>query len=39
MLPKEKIKIEGEDREIFDRLVSMLDDIEDVKNVYHNVED
>lgn len=38
MLPKEKITIEGEDKEIFDRLLNMLEDIEDVKSVYHNVE-
>ena len=30
--------IDGEDKEIFERLLTMLDDIEDVKNVYHNVE-
>lgn len=38
MLPKEKVKLQGEDKEMFDKLVSMLEDIEDVQNVYHNVE-
>lgn len=37
MLPKEKIDIDGDDLEIFNRLVTMLDDIEDVQNIYHNV--
>ena len=35
---KDKITIEGEDRELFERLLSMLDDIDDVTDVYHNVE-
>lgn len=39
MVPFEKIKLEGEDKEMFDKLLSMLDDIEDVQNVYHNVEE
>lgn len=38
MLPKEKVTLQGEDLEIFNRLLSMLDDVEDVSNVYHNVE-
>lgn len=37
-LAKDKIQISGEDKEIFDRLLTMLDDIEDVQNIYHNVE-
>ena len=37
-LPKEKITLMGEDKELFDRLLNLLDDIEDVQNVYHNVE-
>ena len=39
MLPKDKIKITGEDKEIFERLITMLDDCDDVQNIYHNVED
>jgi YebC/PmpR family DNA-binding regulatory protein len=38
MLPKEKITLTGEDLEIFNKLVSMLDDVEDVNKIYHNVE-
>lgn len=38
-IAKEKIKIESDsDKEIFDRLMTMLDDVEDVQHVYHNVE-
>lgn len=38
MLPIDKVTLEGEDLEMFNKLLSMLDDIEDVQNVYHNVE-
>lgn len=38
MLPLEKITLEGDDIEMFNKLLGMLDDIEDVQNVYHNVE-
>lgn len=38
MYPKEKITLEGEDKEIFIRLYNLLDDIEDVTEIYHNVE-
>lgn len=38
MYPKEKVKLEGEDKEYFERLLTLLDDVEDVKTVYHNVE-
>lgn len=38
MIPKEKITLAKEDLELFDRLITMLDDIEDVQNLYHNVE-
>lgn len=37
MLPKEKVTLEGEELEIFNRLVSMLEEAEDTKTVYHNV--
>lgn len=37
MIPIDKITLDGEDKEMFDKLLSMLDDIEDVQNVYHNV--
>lgn len=38
MIPKEKITLTGEDLEIFNKMLAMLDEIEDVQNVYHNVE-
>ncbi len=38
MFAKEKIKLTGEDKEIFDRLYSLLDDIDDVSEIYTNVE-
>ena len=39
MVPLDKVTLESEeDKEMFDKLLLMLDDIEDVQNVYHNVE-
>lgn len=38
MLPKDRIKLSGEDLEIFNKLINMLDEVDDVQNVYHNVE-
>jgi len=38
MIPKEKVTLTGEDLDIFNKLVTMLEDIEDVQHVYHNVE-
>ncbi len=38
MLPKDKITLSGEDLEMFNRLLTLLYDIEDVNHVYHNVE-
>jgi len=35
---KDTVTLEGEDKEKFERLLTMLDDIDDVSNVYHNVE-
>ena len=35
---KDKITLEGEDKELFLRLYNLLDDIEDVTDIYHNVE-
>ncbi|MEG0825964.1 MAG: YebC/PmpR family DNA-binding transcriptional regulator [Bacilli bacterium] len=37
MLPKEKINLVDESLADFNKLLIMLDDIEDVQNVYHNV--
>ena len=36
---KDKVSISNEDKEIFDRLYNMLDEIEDVQHIYHNVEE
>ena len=38
MVPLEKVTLDGENKELFEKLLTMLDDIEDVQNVYHNVE-
>ena len=37
-IPKDKITLSGDDLMYFNRLITMLDEIEDVQNVYHNVE-
>jgi YebC/PmpR family DNA-binding regulatory protein len=37
-MPKEKVKLVGEDLEQFKRMLTLLDDVEDVQDVYHNVE-
>ena len=37
-LPKDKVKLEGEDLDTFKRMLDMLDEVEDVQTVYHNVE-
>ena len=37
-LPKEKIALQGEDLEIFKKLLTLLDNCDDVQNVYHNVD-
>lgn len=37
MIPKEKITLAGEEAETFQKLLMMLEEIEDVQNVYHNV--
>lgn len=36
-LAKEKIDLTGEDAELFNKLLAMLDEVDDVQNVYHNV--
>jgi len=38
MYPKDKVVLEGEDKELFLKLLDMLEEIEDVTNIYHNVE-
>ncbi|MBR1413574.1 MAG: YebC/PmpR family DNA-binding transcriptional regulator [Bacilli bacterium] len=37
MYPKDKVTLEGEDLELFNRLYGLLDEIEDVSEIYHNV--
>jgi len=37
--PKDKVKLEGEDLENYGKLYKMLDDIDDVTNIYTNVEE
>ena len=39
MFPKEEVTLSAEDKEIFDKLYNMLDDIEDVSTIYHNVKE
>ena len=38
MLPKDKVTLTGEDKETFERMLNLLDEVEDVQHVYHNVE-
>lgn len=38
LLPKDRIALTGEDLDTFNKLLSMLDEVDDVQNVYHNVE-
>ena len=37
MLAKEKVKLTGEDLETFNRMLTLLDEVEDVTEIYHNV--
>ena len=37
-IAKDKVTLEGEDKETFEKLLTMLDEVEDVQHVYHNVE-
>ena len=37
MYPKERITLSKEDQETFDLLIKLLDDIDDVTDIYHNV--
>lgn len=38
MIPNEYCTLEGDDKMLFERLVTLLDDVDDVQNVWHNVE-
>lgn len=37
MVPNEEVELEGEELDLFKRLLTLLDDVDDVQNVYHNV--
>ncbi len=37
-IAKDKVTLDGEDLDTFKKLLTMLDDVEDVQTVYHNVE-
>jgi len=37
MFPKETVTLSGEDLEVFNKFLTMIDEVEDVKTVYHNV--
>lgn len=39
MQPHDMVKLDGEDVELFERLMNMLNEIDDVQEVYHNVEE
>jgi len=38
MFPKDKVVLEDEDLEIFNKLYRLLDEVEDVSEIYHNVK-
>ncbi|MBB5183291.1 YebC/PmpR family DNA-binding transcriptional regulator [Catenisphaera adipataccumulans] len=38
MVANDMVNLQGEDLELFQRLVKLLDDVDDVQHVYHNVE-
>jgi transcriptional/translational regulatory protein YebC/TACO1 len=38
MLPNDYVTLDGEDKMLFQRLLSLLDECDDVQHVFHNVE-
>ncbi|MDD2518799.1 MAG: YebC/PmpR family DNA-binding transcriptional regulator [Bacilli bacterium] len=38
MIAKDTITLSGDDLESFNKMINMLEDVEDVQNIYHNVE-
>ncbi len=38
MLPNDYVTLSGDDKMLFERLLTLLDDVDDVQHVYHNVE-
>jgi transcriptional/translational regulatory protein YebC/TACO1 len=39
MIPHETVKLSGEDEELFTRFMNMIDELDDVQEVYHNVDE
>ena len=37
-IPKDKIKLQGENLTLFNKTLSMLDEVDDVNHIYHNVD-
>ena len=37
-IPQSYVTVEGDDLVLFEKFMSILDDLDDVQNVYHNVE-
>ena len=37
-IPQSYTTVSGDDRELFDKFLAMLNDLDDVQNVYHNVD-
>jgi transcriptional/translational regulatory protein YebC/TACO1 len=37
-IPQNTTEVKGDDVEVFDKFVEMLEDLDDVQNVYHNAE-
>lgn len=38
MIAKDQIKLSSEDADLFNKMYDMLDEVEDVQNIYHNVD-
>ncbi|GAA3009867.1 YebC/PmpR family DNA-binding transcriptional regulator [Tetragenococcus solitarius] len=38
MIPQSEVTLNDEDQEIFEKILDVLEDLEDVQNIYHNVE-
>ena len=38
MSPHEMVSLSGEDMDLFQRFMNMIDELDDVQEVYHNVE-
>ena len=38
MIPKNTITLTGDNLESFNKMMTMLEEVEDVQNIYHNVE-